>query len=648
MIKKLVFFFLLSIVSVSCFSQQDTVTLPNGQKLIPKNPNSYPSAVYNDSLKVISHNVIVNGKRVNLQLRAGDIKDAAISATAAAIASKASTTDLSNLDLQLRSDLATKARVETINGYLGQEETARMQADDKFVKKTVTLSLITYTDMQNVALSSVYPSFQTNGSILDGTYRLIAVSPTSVTKRVVLTGLGASVADGSVTSQVLGNGTELDIKFLNGSPVSHEFYSNAWGGIRDSIRYNREMLGSKASSVDLSAEAAARVAGDAAKLDTSKIRMNGQIAIGAGSLKLSDNTRHPSIAIGDSTLGKQIKTHGNIAFGTHSLKELVTGEDNTSIGIYSMMNVVNAFSNVAIGKRSLQNLKNGVENTAIGTFSMISSERNNNDTYIGMLSGSSDSISQNSTGIGNRVLLNNAADYATAIGAEAAFNNSYGLRPIAIGYRAAYLNKIGNRNISIGYKSLFSNQTGSNNVTLGDSSSVFTTGSNNIIIGNSIEVPNPAGSNQLNIGGKIIIYENGEMSFTNRVIKNVNNAIHPNDAINKSQLDAETIARNNSVKSKTLTLTTTTPPTLDFESGIQVTYVLTTVQNGDFFSSPTISNLRDGATYRIRFKANNTGNVFIFPSNVYKKDGTAMGVYSVTSETLIFHVEGTDLYCDNK
>jgi hypothetical protein len=108
------------------------------------------------------------------------------------------------------------------------------------------------------------------------------------------------------------------------------------------------------------------------------------------------------------------------------------------------------------------------------------------------------------------------------------------------------------------------------------------------------------------------------------------------------------IADDSRVKSKTLTLTTSSTPALDFDQGIQVTYVLTTVQNGDFFASSTVTNVRDGGIYRIRFVAPNTGVVYTFPSNVYKKDGTAMGAYAVTSETLIFHAEGTNLYCENK
>ena len=102
------------------------------------------------------------------------------------------------------------------------------------------------------------------------------------------------------------------------------------------------------------------------------------------------------------------------------------------------------------------------------------------------------------------------------------------------------------------------------------------------------------------------------------------------------------------VKSKTLTLATSSTPAIDFESGVNITYTLTTALAGNFFPTVTMSNIRDGGRYAIRFNAVHTGNVFTFPAGVYKKDGTAFGAYSVVSEILDFVAIGSNLYCVNK
>lgn len=101
-------------------------------------------------------------------------------------------------------------------------------------------------------------------------------------------------------------------------------------------------------------------------------------------------------------------------------------------------------------------------------------------------------------------------------------------------------------------------------------------------------------------------------------------------------------------KSKTLSLASGGTPALDFESGASIVYVLTTVLNGDYFPTTTMVNLRDGGRYPIRFVAANTGVVYTFPANVYKKDGSAFGAYSVVSEILDFICIGSNLYCTNK
>jgi hypothetical protein len=261
MIKKLFFFLLLSIVSVSCFSQQDTVTLPNGQKLIPKNPNNYPSAVYNDSLKVIAHNAVVNGKRVNLQLRAGDIKDAAVNAataaTASAIASKASTTDLGNLNTQLRSDLATKsALIDSIKSFVVAFHYAGFTPN--------TPISVDYSGMKN-GWHAIHFSNTAYGVTYDANSQATVPVVSSYYDATTNTYTNAGFSTTSIRDNNI-----LMAKVENGAMV-------AWYTISPNSRLAVEvaalktLMGSKASAADLSAEAAARVAGDALKMDKTSI-----------------------------------------------------------------------------------------------------------------------------------------------------------------------------------------------------------------------------------------------------------------------------------------------------------------------------------------------------------------------------------------
>ena len=100
------------------------------------------------------------------------------------------------------------------------------------------------------------------------------------------------------------------------------------------------------------------------------------------------------------------------------------------------------------------------------------------------------------------------------------------------------------------------------------------------------------------------------------------------------------------VKSANQTLQAGTNPTFDFENRIQKTLAITTVQAGDFLT-PTLLNLKDGGRYSIKFAA--PFSTFLnFPSNVFKRDGTAFGTYTVMAEILDFVAIGSNLYCVNK
>jgi hypothetical protein len=509
-----------------------------------------------------------SGKKVGRLVNPAEI------ATSAQMSLKASQTDLSNLELQLRSDLATKsALIDSIKSfvvafhYSGFTPNTPISVDYSGMKNgwhAIHFSNTAYGVTYDANSQATVPVVSSYYDATTNTYTNAGFSTTSIRDNNILM---AKVENGAM------------VAWYTISPNSR---------LAVEVAALKTLMGSKASASDLSAEAAARVAGDAVRPTFGNLSdsLSGVWRDKDKTISLVNDyanadyyTTFPTITTPTGDFGSASNIYPKyLNFGMRSSK--VSGFDETKIMIgntHLLFGFNSQRANIGVNRFFTKgNMFGGIYQN--GVFAM---------SGVNLVSfGRVDSV-QNYQG----QLLTQFADNKALL-----FGNGVGLY---LSYRKF--------NVYYATGLQFYNQLNQDTIDF---------------------------SRNPQKGHLISIRDEGKLAIKRRDGNTIT-------AYDRALTDYE-------VKSKPLTLTTATTPTLDFENGIQVTYVLTTVQNGDFFSSSTISNLRDGGIYRIRFKANNTGNVFTFPSNVFKKDGTAMGAYAVTSETLVFHAEGTDLICDNK
>ena len=146
----------------------------------------------------------------------------------------------------------------------------------------------------------------------------------------------------------------------------------------------------------------------------------------------------------------------------------------TSFGVGALNPISSGVYNTAIGASAMQNNTSGHSNTTVGSYAMYT----------------------NTDGVRN-----------TAVGTNAMYYNQNGQKNTAMGNNAGNANTTGSSNTAVGNDALTINQTGSNNTAIGNESGNLITGSGNLTIGANTNVPNPAGSHQMNIGQ--VIYGEG-------------------------------------------------------------------------------------------------------------------------------------------
>jgi hypothetical protein len=160
----------------------------------------------------------------------------------------------------------------------------------------------------------------------------------------------------------------------------------------------------------------------------------------------------------------------NTALGSDALYSNTNGDNNTASGNNALYSNMTGYKNTANGNNALYSNTNGYHNTANGD----------------------NALQSNTTGHNN-----------TAIGHSALENNISGGTNTAIGMYALRFVATGSRNTATGYLALKS-ATGTDNVAFGYAAGEnITGGDRNIIIGSDIDIPDPAGSYQLNIGNLI-------------------------------------------------------------------------------------------------------------------------------------------------
>jgi trimeric autotransporter adhesin len=182
------------------------------------------------------------------------------------------------------------------------------------------------------------------------------------------------------------------------------------------------------------------------------------IAIGRYALN-SASTRSGNLAIGDSALHTYNAADANLAIGHLSLKT-ATGGFNTAIGFESMSKVSTGSENTAIGYLSLSQLTTGRFNTTVGFEAGRDQLVAGRNTLIGAAAGRNITQTAQNTAIGAFALERQSFNQTTntgntAVGFEAMLNTNpttvnNGRRNTAIGQQAMLSNETGYHNTAIG------------------------------------------------------------------------------------------------------------------------------------------------------------------------------------------------------
>ena len=195
-------------------------------------------------------------------------------------------------------------------------------------------------------------------------------------------------------------------------------------------------------------------------------------AIGGGALTL--NNGDANTATGAGALLLNTNGQRNTAMGTNALayNESFGGNYNDAFGAFALLYNIDGFSNNAMGDSALFENEHGVQNTAIGDLALAF----NDTTGIGM--------ANYNTAVGAEALYNNTdGDSNNAIGVQALGSNTEGFFNQAMGVQALGSNVDGEVNVAIGDSALSSNVHGSFNTVVGWDAGLTAEGDDNIYIG---------------------------------------------------------------------------------------------------------------------------------------------------------------------
>ena len=237
--------------------------------------------------------------------------------------------------------------------------------------------------------------------------------------------------------------------------------------------------------------------------------ITGTSNVAVGTFALSDNTTGDNnTAVGDGALSFNISGNENVAVGSGALLDNISGDANTAIGFQALISATSSNGNTAVGAYALLENTSGTDNTAVGSGAL-----QDNTTGVGNTAVGVSALLVNTTGDSNSAFGRTALQFNTtgsnniAMGRSALFRNTTGSQNVALGRNALLNNTSATNTIAIGYQAGDgpSNYNAQNNIFIGyQAADAITTGAdNNIVIGYDVDLPNNAGSNQLNIGNLI-------------------------------------------------------------------------------------------------------------------------------------------------
>lgn len=225
---------------------------------------------------------------------------------------------------------------------------------------------------------------------------------------------------------------------------------------------------------------------------TMRIKDSGNVLIGTttdSGYKLQVN--------GDATINGVIAGRGagnsqyNTVFGFESAINTTTGQYNTSVGNGTLYWNTTGAGNTAFGVYALGGLDGPDNNTGIGQSALGSLwQTGDNNTAVGNAALGWGYDMERCTAVGSFSLINNDANYNTALGYSSGQNNTSGTNNLYLGYMAGYSNQTGSSNVFIGYQAGY-NETGSNKLYIANNSTSpliygdFATG--NVMIGTTTD-----------------------------------------------------------------------------------------------------------------------------------------------------------------
>jgi hypothetical protein len=167
-----------------------------------------------------------------------------------------------------------------------------------------------------------------------------------------------------------------------------------------------------------------------------------------------------------------------------------SGADNSFFGALVGYNVSTASRNTALGSAANRYLTTGTDNSALGYEAGHFLVTANGNSYIGYRSGRGNIEGYNNVAVGLEALTANTSNQNTAIGARALTSNTSGTLNVAVGNNAGYYNT-GSYNVFIGDGAGLSAATTHSNILIGSNvgtgaTEQYAIGAGNLVIGNSV------------------------------------------------------------------------------------------------------------------------------------------------------------------
>jgi len=346
--------------------------------------------------------------------------------------------------------------------------------------------------MATLAGSTIASTYDSLLHVEDNTAGLVA---TSTDSRVIQDGVGANSALALATDSVRitstnklyfndvggeyisGDGTNLTITsgadIIFATAAGGSVYYGGAAGTYNTVYGNNAgdaLLAGGSSNTLIGFDAGGSITGGDANVMVGRAT-GGAITTGVNNCAIGNDALttetigNNSTALGNAALAMQLSDSPNeitentgVGYAAGYYNEIGTG--NTSVGYYSMAGADGESNsdNTALGAHSGAAITDGIDNVIIGYRAGDALTEGDSNILIGKHAAGASQLISGVIAIGHgassQANMTTAADGTIAIGHQAGFNISSGIKNISIGYQALYTEDTGDYNIAIGYRAL--------------------------------------------------------------------------------------------------------------------------------------------------------------------------------------------------